>query len=214
MNTYDTETLVGVVNGLDPFTPFLLMMFFPEVITFDSSSIDIDVVAPDMRLAPFVSPMVAGKADTANGYSTRKFKPAYLKPKNIIDPEQVITRQAGEKIGGGVSNGNRRDAIIAFNLLNQRNKIMRRLEWMAAQALLSGTVTVEGEDYPTVVVDFQRTAGNLTHVLGLPALAENRRCRFRCRGRPGLGATAQQSHLHGDITSHSIRSRCHDLPLS
>jgi len=167
MNTYDTETLIGVVNGLDPFETFLLSMFFPEVITFGSSTIDIDVVAPDTGLAAFVSPMVSGKADKANGYSTRKFKPAYLKPKNVIDPEQVITRAAGEQIGGGLANVNRRNAIIAHNLSEQRKKIFRRLEWMAAQALLLGKVTVSGEDYPEVEVDFQRDAGNTIQLAGL-----------------------------------------------
>jgi len=166
MDTYDTETLIGVLNGLDPFEAFLLTMFFPEVITFETSTIDIDIVAPDTRLAPFVSPMVAGKADTANGYSTRKFKPAYLKPKNVVDPEQVISRAAGEKIGGGLSNGNRRNAIIGTLLTEQRNKIIRRLEWMAAQALLTGKVIVSGEDYPEVEVDFQRTAGNTVTLTG------------------------------------------------
>lgn len=166
MNTYNTEELIGVVNGIDAFEPFLLMMFFSEVITFETSTIDIDIVAPDTRLAPFVSPMVAGKADTANGFSTRKFKPAYLKPKNVVDPEQVISRAAGEKIGGGMSNGNRRNAIIAFNLVGQRKKIMRRLEWMAAQALLTGKVVISGEDYPEVEVDFQRAAGNTITLAG------------------------------------------------
>lgn len=167
MATYDTETLLGVVNGLDPFEPFLLMMFFPEVIPFTTSMIDIDVVAPDTGLAPFVSPMVAGKADTQNGYSTRKFKPAYLKPKNVVDPEMVISRQAGEQIGGSLANVNRRDAIVAKNLDDQRKKILRRLEWMAAQALLTGKVVVTGEDYPEVEVDFQRAAGNTITLTGL-----------------------------------------------
>ena len=167
MNTYDTESLIGVVNGLDPFEPFLLMMFFPEVITFETSTIDYDVVAPNTALAPFVSPMVAGKADTAKGYNTRKFKPAYLKPKNVVDPEQVISRMAGEQIGGGMSNANRRNAIIAYNLDTQRKNIFRRYEWMVAQALLLGKVTVSGEDYPEVEVDFQRDAGNTIQLTGL-----------------------------------------------
>ncbi|MDH5426420.1 MAG: major capsid protein [Gammaproteobacteria bacterium] len=165
--SYDTETLAGVINGMDPFEPFLLAMFFPEVITFESSTIDIDVVAPDTGLAPFVSPMVSGKADTANGFSTNKFKPAYVKPKDVVDPERVLSRRPGESIGGGLTAGQRNDAIIADIIDNQRKKIIRRWEWMAAQALLTGKVTVSGEDYKTVEVDFQRTAGNTITLAGL-----------------------------------------------
>jgi hypothetical protein len=43
-------------------------------------------------------------------------------------------------------------------LTDQVNMITRRLEWMAAQAMLSGKVTVSGENYPSVVVDFGRNA--------------------------------------------------------
>jgi len=158
--SYDTQTLAGVINGLDPFDPFFLAMFFPQVITFDTSTIDIDVVAADTTLAPFVSPLVAGKADKANGFETRKFKPAYLKPKHVVDPERVLTRRAGEAIGGVLSAGARRQAIIGDLLDLERQQIMRRLEWMAVQAMLTGKVTVSGEDYKTVEVDFQRDAGN------------------------------------------------------
>jgi len=166
MNTYDTSTLIGVINGLDPFETFLLTMFFPEVITFETSTIDYDVVAPNSTLAPFVSPLVAGRADTSNGYSTRKFKPAYLKPKHVVDPEKVIARKAGEQIGGGLFNGDRRRAIIADNLNDERESIIRRLEWMCSQVLRTGKTVVSGENYPTVEVDFQRAAGNTITLTG------------------------------------------------
>lgn len=165
--SYDTDTLVGVVNGLDPFDPFLLSMFFPEVITFETKSIDIDVIASDTGLAPFVSPMVSGKADVSSGYTTRKFEPAYLKPKNVVDPERVLMRRAGEAIGGNLTAGARHDALIADILDEQRKRIMRRLEWMAAQAMLTGKVVVSGEDYKTVEVDFGRAAGNTITLAGL-----------------------------------------------
>jgi len=164
--SYDTQTLAGVVNGLDQFNPFILAMFFPRAIAFDTSEIAIDVVAPDMKLAPFVSPMVAGKAIKADGFSTRKFKPAYLKPKHVVDPERVLSRRAGEVIGGAISAGARHNAIVGDILDTQRKQIIRRQEWMAVQAMLTGKVTVSGEDYKTVEVDFQRAAGNTVTLAG------------------------------------------------
>lgn len=166
MNSYDTEQLLGVVNGFDPFDPFILNMFFSRTITFETSSIDIDVVAPNMQLAPFVSPMVSGKADKTQQSEIRKFKPAYVKPKDVIDPEQVISRMAGESIGGSMRNIDRRDAIIGYLLDKQRKNIIRRWEWMAVQAMLNAKVTIAGEDYPEVEVDFRRDAANQFQLTG------------------------------------------------
>jgi hypothetical protein len=55
------------------------------------------------RLAPFVSPKVAGRIVQEKGYSTYTFKPAYIKIKTRIDPSAKITRAAGEQIGGGAT---------------------------------------------------------------------------------------------------------------
>ena len=166
MNVYDTATLLGVLRELDPFDPFLLNMFYPDMVTFETSEIDFDAVSEDMTLAPFVSPMVAGKANKAAGGELRKFKPAYVKPKHVVDPERVLKRRPGEPLGGQMSPGSRRNAIIADNLATERRQIQRRLEWMAAQGLLTGKVLVSGEDYPEVEVDFQRDAGNTVTLVG------------------------------------------------
>ncbi|PTQ70842.1 major capsid protein E [Nitrosomonas oligotropha] len=153
--TYDTDTLLGVQNSLDSDDTFLLDLFFPNIVTFDTSSISFDKVDDDGRLAPYVSPMVAGKVMKAKGQVQKKFTPAYLKPKDVVDPERVLIRRAGEEVGGRMSP-------------EQRRRIRRRLEHMAAQVLLQGKITVSGEDYPTVEVDYERTVGN-TIVLTLGA---------------------------------------------
>lgn len=163
---YDTDTLLEVVYGLAPFETFLLNLFFPNLVTFHTSTISFDVVAEDMRLAPFVSPLVAGKVMKAQGGNLKSFKPAYLKPKDVVDPERVIVRRPGEALGGRLSPAARRNAIIADILDGHRKKILRRLEYMAAQVLLQGKVIVEGEDYPTVEVDYGRAAGNTIALTG------------------------------------------------
>lgn len=158
--TYDTDTLLGVLNSLDSDDTFLLDLFFPNVVTFDTSSISFDKVDDDGRLAPYVSPLVAGKVMKSKGQVQKKFTPAYLKPKDVVDPERVLIRRAGEEVGGRMSPEQRRNAIVADILLEQRRKIRRRLEHMAAQVLLQGKITVSGEDYPTVEVDYERASGN------------------------------------------------------
>ncbi|MCU7845308.1 MAG: major capsid protein [Candidatus Thiodiazotropha sp. (ex Monitilora ramsayi)] len=166
MQIYDTHDLLQVVQGLDPFEPFLLNMFFTKEHNSNKKKLDFDLVAEDARLAPFVSPMVAGKAMRSKGGETRTFEPAYLKPLDVVDPDRVLLRRPGEPIGGTQSPEQRRRAIIADILDSHRKQIQRRREWMAAQALLTGKVVVSGEDYPEQEVDFQRDAGNTIVLAG------------------------------------------------
>lgn len=163
---YDTDTLLSVVEGLAPFESFLLNLFFPNVITFGTSSISFDVIAEDMRLAPFVSPLVAGKVQKSLGGALKSFKPAYLKPKDVVDPERVLIRRPGESLGGRLSIEARRNALIADILDGHRRQIQLRLEHMAAQVLLQGKVIVSGEDYPTSEVDYGRAPGNTVALVG------------------------------------------------
>ena len=94
------------------------------------------------------------------------FEPAYLKPKDIVDPERPLVRMACEALGGNLSPEQRRQAIIADILMTHRKKINRRFEHMAAQVLLTGKCVVEGEDYPTVEVDFGRNPENTIGLTG------------------------------------------------
>lgn len=153
---YGTEELLAMIEPL--FIPgnFLLRAFFPEVIEFDTEEVKFDRVIADRRLAPFVSPLAPGKIQQPKGYRVETIVPAYLKPKNQVTGKEVMKRLAGEMPGGAMSAGDRRDRIMLDYMFNHRQKIERRLEWMAAQILTTGAVTIVGDDYPSTVVDFSR----------------------------------------------------------
>lgn len=164
MDIYTTAALLLVVNRLVKFDPFLLNLFFPNAMNFDTKDIYIDQVGDNLRLAPFVSPMVAGKARTEEGIKTTVFQPGYLKPKAVVDPTRVLKRRAGEALGGAMSPEQRRQAAIRDILIENDKLIDHRLEWMAAQVLRTGTCVVIGDDYPAQLVDFGRDA-SLTKTL-------------------------------------------------
>lgn len=157
INLYSTHELMGVVRTLRPPVTFWLDLCFPRVRTFGTEHIDFDDVIRGRRMAPFVAPNVSGRVMQEQGYTTKKFKPAYIKPKHVVDPTRTLTRMAGEAIGGEMSPGERFDANVADLLQTQREMIIRRLEWMASQAVQFGEVTVSGDDYPSQTVDFGRT---------------------------------------------------------
>jgi len=67
-----------------------------------------------------------------------------------------VRRMIGERIGGDMSGLEREMANLEFEMADQIDMITRRLEWMAAQALRTATVTITGDGFPTVVIDFGR----------------------------------------------------------
>lgn len=165
MTVFSTAALVQVVPNLKRAQKFLLDTFFPNIVESQTEEVDIDVDVGKRRLAPFVSPLVEGKMVASRTYQTNRFKPAYVKDKRAPDLRKPIRRQIGERIGGGELTPEERQALnIAYEMEDQIDMVDRRLEWMAAQALTSGKVTVKGEGYPTTVIDFGR-APSLTVTL-------------------------------------------------
>lgn len=153
---FDTHELLPLLRVDRTPDPFFLNNFFPNQINFETEWIDFDTVDEGRRLAPFVAPTAQGVPVSKDVYDGRRFRPAYIKPKGIIDPSQLISRRAGEQLNGSMSIEDRRDALIADMIRKFRNQIVRRWEWMAAQAVLYSTVTVAGDNYPTSVVNFGR----------------------------------------------------------
>ncbi|QJI52975.1 major capsid protein [Xanthomonas phage FoX4] len=162
---YDTATLLAVQRKVRNVKPFWLN-FFTQVINFDDDNIIFDRVNEDYRRrAPFVAPNVQGKIMADEGYDTMYLRPAYLKPKHAVDIFTPFRRQAGETpVTGSLSPGARRDAKVAQLLQRQDNMITMTEEYMAASAVISGSVVIEGENYPRTVVNFQRDP-SLTVVL-------------------------------------------------
>lgn len=155
---YDTNTLIQVVPNLKRAQKFLLDTFFPNIVMSDSEYVSIDIDVGKRRMSPFVSPLAEGKLVEQRRYQTNTFKPAYIKDKRAPDLRKPVRRMIGERIGGDLTGAEREMANVEFEMTDQIDILDRRLEWMAAQALVGGTVTISGEGFETVVVDFGRDA--------------------------------------------------------
>lgn len=166
LQSYDTHTLQGVIRTLRPPSTFWLSLCFPNAINFDDEYIDFDVVDESRRLAPFVAPTAQGKPLLQKGYTTRRFRPAYIKPKDAVDPRRLFKRRAGEAYTGTLSPQARRNAIVADILQTHRNAHTRRQEWMGANAVINDLVEVTGPDYPTQVISFGRNANQTVFLTG------------------------------------------------
>jgi hypothetical protein len=164
MDIFDTSTLNAVVENLDRPQSFLLDAFFRQEQRSTTEHIEFHVGNKLARLAPFVSPLKAGKAVPNEGYTAKTFKPAYVKDKRQFNPNDMTFRTIGEQIGGSLSPQARLDAAVARSLADQLDMLTRREEWMASEVLRNGKVTITGEGYPAVEVDFGRHA-DLTQTL-------------------------------------------------
>ncbi|OKP27606.1 major capsid protein [Serratia fonticola] len=158
MDIYSTNVLVQVVPNLLTSQNWLLDRFFPNVVEYTTEEVSIDVDVGRRRMAPFVSPLVQGKLVESRRFQTNTFKPAYIKDKRAPDLRKPIRRQIGERIGGELTPAEREQLNLMYEMTDQIDMINRRLEWMAANALVSGKITVIGDGFPTTVIDFGRSS--------------------------------------------------------
>mgnify|MGYP006263601211 FL=1 len=158
IDIFNTHVLNKVVERLERPSSFLLDTFFGQIQTEQSEEIHFDIDKSKPRLAPFVSPLVAGKVVDNEGFETKSFKPAYVKDKRRFDPNAPLKRTIGETIGGTLAPMQRREAALNRSLTNQLENLNRREEVMASEIMRTGKATITGDNYPTVVVDFQRDA--------------------------------------------------------
>lgn len=157
---FSTEVLNGVVASLQGEPQFLLDRYFGTIQTETAEEIHFDVLDGKRRIAPFVSPLVEGQIVASQGYRTATYKPAYIKDKRVFDMNKPLKRAPGEQLGGSMSPRDRLRAMIVAESRDQLSMLNRRLEVMAGECLVTGKLTITGDKYPTVVVDFGRAAGN------------------------------------------------------
>lgn len=172
MDIFDTNVLIGVVPNLLTSQNWLLDKFFPGIKPADSEFVSIDVDIGKRRMSPFVSPLVEGKLVEQRTMQTNTFKPAYIKDKRAPDLRKPIRRQIGERIGGEMTGAERMMANLMFEMADQIDMLNRRLEWMAAQVLQAGSITVSGDGFPTQIINFGRDA-SLTVTLSGGATWDN-----------------------------------------
>lgn len=167
---YDTATLLGVLRdvGDEPST-FWQNLAFPNTLTFDDEYVDFSKVSDVRKMAPLVVPTAQGKPIYSRAERLIRVKPAYVKPKDPITAAHMIRRKAGlnELLGNAPLAPNQRfNAIVGDISRQHRDAILRRWEWMAAEALLYGKVTLEDDSYPTTVIDFGRAAAHSITLAG------------------------------------------------
>lgn len=93
-------------------------------------------------MAPFVGEDVGGVPIERKGFETRHIDFPTLAPERIIEKKHIMKRSFGEVIYGGSSPDQRAKKLMAEDLKFLKSSIRLRLEWMTAELLTTGKLTL------------------------------------------------------------------------
>lgn len=153
VNIYTPRYLAEVVRLAPPVYTFFRDTFFTNVHVFPTKAIDFDLVKGDRRMAAFVHPRNGAKVLSSAGYETMSYKPPLINPYDITTADQLMNRLPGEEMYSGMTPAQRaaQKQVEEYNRLN--DSVIRREEWMCAQAIMTGQIPIVGEGV-NEIVDF------------------------------------------------------------
>lgn len=160
---WNTRRSLGVMRHVEPVTEYWGPLAFPQQINSTDEWIDFEKLpAQVQKLAPFVRPLGPGKpiySDRSTGF---RFRPAYVKVSDHIDPLMPLIKRAGIDRAMlddvELTPERRRDLIRIQMTAAHVNAIQRRWEWMRARAIIDGKVQIVYQDETPVEIDFRRNA--------------------------------------------------------
>lgn len=164
----DTASLLGKYRWVPAPINYFRGLLNSSVYTSTSEWIEFDKISDVRKLAPLVIPMNQGRPMYTEGANVARFKPAYIKAKDPINPERALKRRPGEDLftPNTLSPYQRYLQILGDILRVHREGVDNRMEWLFAEAALYGKVVLEGPDYPTTLVDFGRDPSHTLTLAG------------------------------------------------
>jgi hypothetical protein len=137
--------MLSMIEQLPPLHTFLKSTFFNRNTTFPTDAVDFDVRKGGIAMAPFVSPRMGSTTMERKGYATKSYKPPLVAPKRVMTIEDIGQRMAGERLFGGYNPNERATKLLMQDMIELDNAITRREEWMCAQVLFKGKISIIGE---------------------------------------------------------------------
>ena len=156
VNIYTPRYLAEVVRQAAPVRTFFLDTFFTNVQTFSTERVDIDLVKGDRRMAAFVHPRLGGEVLKGQGYTTESYKPPLVNPYDVTTADQLMNRLPGENPYSGQTPAQRAAKKLMDEYQRLNDATTRREEWMAVQAIVTGSIPVVGKGV-NEVIDFGLT---------------------------------------------------------
>jgi len=147
INMYEPRMMLQALQQVSFPKRFFHSTFFSNTRTHTTPKVELDVRKGKRRVAVFVNPIKDGKLVERAGFITKTTAPAYVKEKTALRPQETITRSFGENIYNAMSPAQRAAQTLGEDLAMLDERIVRLEEKMCAEALLTGTVTVNGDGW-------------------------------------------------------------------
>lgn len=155
MAEYTTREMMEAFDQTPPIRTFFQKTFFPTENTHITEKVEFDVRKGKRIMAPFVSPRIGGKVITRQGYTTNQFTTPKLAPERVLTVDDISKRAIGENIYSQRTPAEREDELLAKDMTDLEETIVRRKEWMCRQVLYEGKLDVVNEEAGVdVQVDF------------------------------------------------------------
>ena len=139
-----TYTMLQAIEQAYAPNTFFRDTFFPNVETFTTNYVLMDIQKGGRPLAPFVS----RNGNTVNmqreGRKTNMYEPPILAPSRTINTKDVEMRGLGENIVSTKTPAERAMELRTRDLVDLQDMIVRRHEWECAQAMLFGKFDITG----------------------------------------------------------------------
>ncbi len=147
MDIFDTLTMLEAVEQMATPRRFLMNTFFNggRPVTFGTKTVDIDIYKGQRKMAPFVHPTLPGSVSQRTGFQKSTYEPPYIQPKLPTTADLILKRSPGETPYSTRSPLQRAGEQLGKDLQDLDEQIIRREEWMCAQALTTGRVRVVGD---------------------------------------------------------------------
>jgi len=136
---------------------FLQQMLVKREERHDTESIEIDTERAGQKLAAYVSRVGTGEAVGKDSFTSAVHLLPYTRQFTTFTAADLAERAAGETVyeGSPVSRAGRK---VGAALRKFSNRNVRTREYQLAQAIMTGTQTIAGQDFVTYTIDYQRNA--------------------------------------------------------
>lgn len=142
---YSFPTLLKVVGQLPPPSTYILETFFQDGDPFDTEYVEIQTMKGNKPIAPYVSELQPGKVVARGGFEAKQYKPALVKPSRAITSIDLKVRSAGESLINPDKPEVRARKLLAKDIIDLNDTIIRRRIQQASELLFTGKVTQIGE---------------------------------------------------------------------
>ena len=139
---YSTRAQLQAISLMPQLNSFLLDAFCADMGEVEDSRAIYDFRKGARRMAPIVHEGVGGVVMGRNGYETREVGFCTIAPERVITAPEISTRAFGEQIIGGMTPQERERRMLAEDLMDMRNAIQLRREWMGEKVLTTGMLDV------------------------------------------------------------------------